>query len=434
MGVASRRERKTYFSSSIPARDSEFFERSEILDQLEHTVLSTQDGNIAEESSIRRMWTNLVWITGLPGIGKTSIAVEFAYRFMERFAYVIWLDAASSASLGKSCHDSAVALGLINGRVCQDHQISRLRLMDFVRRSSSPWLLILDDCNDGVDISPYLVSNDGSCTVVATGRQQPPSASWSVVDVPPLTPEETAKFLARYVGDKVSAKNVKEICPATLRIPFSPLVVRHVARWSARDTVSFEDINILFSGANKSLSSMRFKPIHDVMSCTMDRLDTSSTSLLVTLCFYDSKRMPDRLLRTSRLRKTGGLRRFDTTKHESTLSGATSSLWRSALLDVDNSRAESSYQMQKSVQDWIRTQVDDQMWRDGFSAACSSLSYQWPSKRKLKNIMGGFWEDFDNLHTHVHHLADCLTRDRLADQVSYDPGDQFKRLLVYHTW
>ncbi|RYP43988.1 hypothetical protein DL768_009500 [Monosporascus sp. mg162] len=429
--TASPRERRTYFSSSIPSRDDKFFGRSEVLEQLEQAILGTQDDNFAQ-NSVQPTRANRVWLSAAPGMGKTSIAIEFAYRFMKKFEYVIWLNATSNANLGKYCHDSAVALGLVNGRVCLDHQISRSRLFDFLRRSSSPWLLVLDDCADGVDISPYL-PNYGMCSVVATGRQRPGSTGWSVIDVPPFTPEEVAKFFISCVKGEISDEDAEGICSAAVRYHVSPLVVRQLAKWSTRDAISFKDINALLS-ENCMPLAFRFKPVHEVMSCTMDRLDTPATSLLVTLCFYDANRVSKRLLRTARTRKSVGSPRSDATEYESTLSGATSLLWRSALLDIDDSQAESSYQMHKSVQDWIRTQVDDKTWRDGFEAACSSLSYQWPSKRKLKNIMGGFWEDFDSLHTHVHHLADCLTRDRLVDQLSYDPGDEFKRLLVYHTW
>lgn len=433
--TSSRRERKTYFSSSIPSRDANFYGRSKMLEQLERAVLGTRDGN-ATQTSLQPANANLVWISAPPGMGKTSIAIEFAYRFMKKFEYVIWLNATSTANLGKYCHDSAIALGLVNGRVCQDHQVSRSRLMDFLRRSSSPWLLVIDDCANGVDISPY-VPNDGMCSVVATGRQRPASTRWSVIDVPPFTPQEAAEFLISCVKDKISNEDAEGICSAAVRYHCSPLVVRHLAEWSTRAAISFKEISALLSAqsnGNGMPLAFRFKPVHEVMSCTMDRLDIPATSLLVTLCFYDATHVSKRLLRTAWTWNAAGSRQTDSKNLESTLSGAISSLWRSALLDIDDSQTESSYQIHRSVQDWIRMRVDDETWRNGFEAACSSLCYQWPSKRKLKNITGGFWEDFDNLHTHVHHLAHCVTRDRLVDQLSYDPGDQFKRLLVYHTW
>lgn len=424
----SPRERRKCFSSSIPSRDSKFFGRSEILGQLERTILRAGEYG-GDQTWVQTKQATLVWLSAGPGMGKTAIAAEFAHRFMEDFEYVIWLNASSNASLGRHCHDAAVALGLVNERTSQDHALSTSKLMEKLKDATSPWLLVLDDCTDGVDLTNYLPSND-LCSIIATGRRQPQSDGWTTIDVPPFTSEEAAKLLLSCVEGHLSEKDVKGVQSAAERYHFSPLTIRQLAKWSTRDTFSFKDISDLLTGEDMRLS-FRIHDPHDVLSCTMNKLDKPATSLLVTLSFHDPHRISKRLLRTVKLPQSWKISRLDT---ESTLTNATALLWRSAFLDVDGSQPDSTYQMHKSVQDWIRGQVDDETWRGGFESACSNLKYQWPSRRKLKNIMGGFWEDFDNVHTHVHHLAYCLTRDRLVDQFSYDPGDEFKKLLVYHTW
>jgi hypothetical protein len=424
----SPRERRKCFSSSIPSRDRKFFGRSEILGRMEQTILRAGECSV-DQTWIQTKQATLVWLSAGPGMGKTAIAAEFAHRFMEDFEYVIWLNASSNASLGRHCHDAAVALGLVNERTSQDHGLSTSKLMAKLKDASSPWLLVLDDYTDGVDLTNYLPNND-LCSIIATGRRQPISDGWTTIDIPPFTSEEAAKLLLSCVEGHLSEKDVKGVQSAAERFHFSPLTIRQLAKWSTRDTLSFKDIGDLLNGDDMRLS-FRIHDPHDVLSCTMDRLDKPATSLLVTLSFHDPHRISKRLLRTVKLPRSWKISRLDP---ESTLTSATALLWRSAFLDIDGSQPDSTYQMHKSVQDWIRGQVDDKTWRVGFESACSNLRYQWPSRRKLKNIMGGFWEDFDNVHTHVHHLAYCLKRDRLVDQLSYDPGDEFKKLLVYHTW
>lgn len=428
-GNRSPRERRKCFSSSIPSRDDKFFGRSEILGQLEQTILRAGEYYGGDQTWVQTKQATLVWLSAGPGMGKTATAAEFAHRFMEDFEYVIWLNASSNASLGRHCHDAAVALGLVNERTSQDHGLSTSKLMAKLKDASSPWLLVLDDYTDGVDLTNYLPSND-LCSIIATGRRQPQSDGWTTIDVPPFTSEEAAKLLLSCVEGHLSEKDVKGVQSAAERYHFSPLTIRQLAKWSTRDTFSLKDISDLLTSEDMRLS-FRIHDPHDVLFCTMNKLDKPATSLLVTLSFHDPHRISKRLLRTVKLPQSWKISRLDT---ESTLTNATALLWRSAFLDVDGSQPDSTYQMHKSVQDWIRGQVDDETWRGGFESACSNLKYQWPSRRKLKNIMGGFWEDFDNVHTHVHHLAYCLTRDRLVDQFSYDPGDEFKKLLVYHTW
>jgi len=425
---ANTRERKYYFSSSIPAKDSLFFGRSEILTQLEQILLGAQEDS-SLPTSLQPVRPNLVWLSGSGGMGKSSIAIESAYRFVHRFEGVIWLRATSDANLAKCCHDSAVALGLVNGRMCQDHEVSRCRLMQYMKDISTPWLLLFDDCVEGVDISRYIP--DGRLVfVIATGRQQPVAIAtrdWSIINVPPFTPEEAANFFISCTKGTIRDDDAEAICSAAVCYHTSPLVCRQLVSWSTRAAISFKDINTLLNVEAMPLT-LRFQPVHTVMSSTLCTLSNPASSLWVLLCFYDTTRVPKRLVLTARHREKDAGSNCD-------ISEAATLLWKSALLDIDESQTEATYyHMHRSVQDWMRTRLDDEAWSHGFKAACSSISHHWPSKRKLKNVMGGFWEDFDNLHSHVHHLADCLTRDRLLHQVTYDPGDEFKRLLVYHNW
>ena len=431
-----QKERKTHYSSFIPRRDSLFYGRSEILKELEDILFVPQDDASPQTSIIEPRKPNLVCLRGLAGIGKTAIANEFVCRFMHQFNNVIWLNASSEANLGRYCHDSAVALGLVNGRVSQDHQASRLKLMDFLKTCCAPWLLILDDCEDGVDISQYL-PNDSMCSVIATARKQPltvPTTVWSVINVPGFTSEEAARFLVKCLDAEITDQDAEAICRAAVRFHISPLVCRQLTKWCAQGVVSLKDITVLLEKTDSDMNlARRFEPpVHMITSSVLGQLNEPATSLLRNFCFYDGNRVSKRLVRTAQPRNL----KFKMLSHtepgsDQALSEAVSRLVRLAMVDIDGHQ----WSCQRSIQDSVRGQLDDETWRDGFNEACSSIWYHWPSSRKLKNIMGGFWEDFDQLHSHVHHLAGCLVLDRLDDQAaSYDPGEEFTRLLVYHTW
>lgn len=428
------RERKTYYSSFIPERDNLFYGRCEIFRELEEILLVPQNAPSPQTSLSGPRKPNLVCLRGLGGIGKTAVATEFVYRFMHKFNHVIWLNASSEANLGRYSHDSAVALGLVNGRVSQDHQASRLKLTDFLRNLCAPWLLILDNCEDGVDISHHL-PNDSMCSVIATARKQPltvPTTVWSVINVPGLTSEEAARFLVNCLDAEITDEDAEAICRAAVRYHISPLVCRQLTRWCARGSVSFKDITVLLEGTD-TLARRFESPVHVITSSVLGQLNEPATALIRNLCFYDGTRVSKRLVRTAQSRnlKFKILSR-NQPGSEKALSEAASRLVRLAMVDIDGPR---DWSCPSIIQESVRGQLDDETWRDGFNEACSSIWYHWPSSRKLKNIMGGFWEDFDQLHSHVHHLASCLVLDRLDDKAtSYDPGEEFTRLLVYHTW
>jgi len=196
--------------------------------------------------------------------------------------------------------------------------------------------------------------------------------------------------------------------------------------------LSFKSISVLLERHDTSLT-LRYDPIQSMLSASVDRLETLAARLLSGLCFYDSHGAAICLVLAApqwRLADSS-----DAGNDERSLSTAASVLWEKALLNTDVDDPQ-TFCLHKVLQERIRTQLDEPAWNGGFNAACDSILYHWPSKRKFRNIIGGFWEEFEPLHTHIHYLATCLCEDRIfQDQPSsYDPGDQFKRLLVYHTW
>ncbi|KAI1843506.1 hypothetical protein JX266_010332 [Neoarthrinium moseri] len=166
--------RKLHFSTSIPGRDRLFTGRITILEQL----MAISSG-LATNAASQELHTNkpkIVWLQGPSGIGKTSIAVEFAYQRMDGFTHVIWLNATSKATLGTYCHDFAVALGLVNGRTCQNHEVSRREVISWLETSQTQWLLIIDNVTGSDIIAPYIPRSQKGL-IIATSVLTAPALS-----------------------------------------------------------------------------------------------------------------------------------------------------------------------------------------------------------------------------------------------------------------
>lgn len=108
-------------------------------------------------------------LSGLGGIGKTQIAIEFAYRFREAYRAVFWVRAASRETLTADY----VAIAHLLGVPGHDAQ-KQMQVVATVKRwldEQQDWLLILDNADDLSLLSDFLPLEDRGHLLLTTRAQ-----------------------------------------------------------------------------------------------------------------------------------------------------------------------------------------------------------------------------------------------------------------------
>ncbi len=170
---------------NVPYRRNPFFTgREEILVHL-YTVL---------RSSKAVALTQAQAISGLGGIGKTQIAVEYAYRYRDHYQAVFWVTASTRDVLSADFVMLAALLGLPEQHE-QDQDIV-LRAVKRWLTTHTHWLLILDNVDNPemiVDFLPMHSSGD----VLLTTRLQALGAVAQSIEVEKMGLDEGVMFLLR---------------------------------------------------------------------------------------------------------------------------------------------------------------------------------------------------------------------------------------------
>lgn len=125
--------------------------------------------NLAQQFSERKAnrYNHRIALYGLGGVGKTQIALEYAYRHEEDYAYVFWISAVDQVQLlsgfGHIANSMRCALFLTKP---EDIAKAVLRWL----RITKSWLLIIDNLDDITLIDGYLPENHASGHTLITTR------------------------------------------------------------------------------------------------------------------------------------------------------------------------------------------------------------------------------------------------------------------------
>jgi tetratricopeptide (TPR) repeat protein len=121
-----------------------FIGRDHLLDKIRHRLNDRKESHQIEV------------LNGLGGMGKTQVAVEYAYRFRENYSAVLWVDASSISAIEASFGEITKQMDVVHADIV--HTVK-----EWLKRTFD-WLLIIDNADD---ISLLIHNNDDTCHPLA---------------------------------------------------------------------------------------------------------------------------------------------------------------------------------------------------------------------------------------------------------------------------
>ena len=256
-------------------RNPNFTGREQILAELRAALISGEP----------ETWKQAV--TGMGGVGKTQIAIEYIYRHKAEYQIIWWIRSEESATMASDYADLAEPLGLR-----EEDSIDQTEIVRAVKswlEHNSGWLLIFDNAQDTNEMGDYLPRAGGG-HVIITSR----NPSWSKI----------AKLLPTKVFDR--AESIDFLCMRTGQdeteaadmlaeeLGDLPLALEQAGAYIEETTMSLAAYCELFQSRRQELWEEESPPIGypqavgATWSLAMDRVGEESpeAAYLLNLCSY----------------------------------------------------------------------------------------------------------------------------------------------------
>jgi len=168
-------------------RNTIFTGREQLLQELADAFTAGQDPSLSQAQAI----------SGLGGIGKTQIAVEYAYQHRNDYKAILWTLADTRESLASGYVTIAKLLNLPQ-KSEQDQEIIIQAVLLWLQTHGS-WLLILDNADDLATVSEFIPPSFGG-HILLTTRAQSMGRQAKRIGVETMDQDMGALFLLRRVG------------------------------------------------------------------------------------------------------------------------------------------------------------------------------------------------------------------------------------------
>jgi tetratricopeptide (TPR) repeat protein len=212
----------------VPPRIASFTGRADELDRLDAILMQDKPAAVTQASVGRAA------VQGMGGVGKTSLAVEYAHRFRGLYAGVCWCSAETRTGLLSALASLAVTLGATTAEE-RDVETAAKAALRRLAEQRATWLLVFDNVSAPGDIAELLPSAGTRVLITSRFSDWSELADEVALDVLPL--EEAITLLEDRTG-RTDTEGAKTLAEA---VGCLPLALDHAAAYCKRTLMQFAD-------------------------------------------------------------------------------------------------------------------------------------------------------------------------------------------------
>ncbi|KAH6887138.1 P-loop containing nucleoside triphosphate hydrolase protein [Thelonectria olida] len=375
-----------------------------------------------------------VALFGMGGVGKTQIALQYAYRNLDRFDVILWIAADNSIAIGQSCRTIADGLGLLGSdEEMKDAAAAIYKLKSWLTTKSN-YLIIFDNADDSTALKTVWPGTiHGSVLLTTRDFTVATSLVTKHVQVDALGEEDGSKMLLRALDlHHTSPDDEQHAFAISKTFGGLPLALTQIGGFIKQRKMSLKEFLPLYErhstkiDARKAPGSDYEHTLSTVWNVSFEKLTDTSTSLLNLLSFFD----PDGISEDILLQGSQDIDdEFSFLSDEMDVGDASENLLRAALIDRAGDLAILS--IHRLVQSAVQKRLSESESIKYFDAVVHMLCWGFPdhSSTDIGHQIAA-WTRCEKCLPHVYQLV------QLAKIPAKKPGDRQKYadLLLRCSW
>jgi tetratricopeptide (TPR) repeat protein len=292
-------------------RNPYFTGRDELLNKLDQYLAPPEQAAPLENRRVALTQPHA--ITGLGGIGKTQIAVEYAYRSRAsgRYTHTFWVNAASKETILASFVEIAELLLSFAARNETDQRKLVEAVKHWLEQCKQPWLLIFDnvDHDDDLPIIREYLPQRGNGSVLLTTRASAVGSLATSIEVETMGFVEGTHLLLRRAQrfEHPSDEETNQAGNIVVALDHFPLALDQAGAYIEETRYSFEEYLNLYQTHRQKLLAKRGKLATDYPDSVattwslsfqkVQQANPAAAELLHLCAFLTPDRIPEELIK-----------------------------------------------------------------------------------------------------------------------------------------
>jgi hypothetical protein len=343
---------------NVPQRNRNFTGRAAILDRLRkrHLAEIGSDGPDDRVAAVVQQESMTTGLQGLGGVGKTAVAIEYAWKFRDQYDLVWWIPADQLPLVRSSLARLAERLGL-PGATATGIETAAAATLDALRRGEPyrRWLLIFDNADQPEELNDLIPRGTGDVLVTSRNPQWDAFIASEPLDV--FSREESVDFLTKRVRTGLTEADADRLAE---ELGDLPLALEQAGAYMAETGMPLDEYLELF--AQQVTEVLNLGKAHDYplsmsaawrMSVNRLQEDTPQAQELLRCCaYFGPESIPRDVFRRGTRASTTRVSELVTNPIR--LSAAVRDLSRFALVKLDGR----TLTVHRLIQALIRDQID----------------------------------------------------------------------------